>query len=171
MTSAEQIETYLKEHKAQRFLGCFASDKLPENPPVNSSLIANIDPSTKPGSHWIALLHLNSATQAAYFFDSYGLDEKHIDRYVNDYTNFYRYLSKYSLGAFKRNTEDYQNMGTDVCGEYSSFAVLNGSPLDNPKAYQRFKPIQRINGNFKLYDVKQLVNNDRIVRNLIRMRP
>jgi hypothetical protein len=53
------------------FLGVFAIDKIP--PAVDKSknlkIIINLDPSTKPGSHWVAIWRKNTTS---YYFDSFG---------------------------------------------------------------------------------------------------
>ena len=40
------------------FLGTFAYDEVPELPKRlrNFSIVGNVDPSSKPGSHWIAIV-------------------------------------------------------------------------------------------------------------------
>ena len=56
---------------ASTFLGVFPSNKLPRKRRYPSSLIANTDPDTKPGQHWIAM-YFPSKTKKE-FFDSYGM--------------------------------------------------------------------------------------------------
>mgnify|MGYP000084934052 CR=1 FL=1 len=51
------------------FLGVFASDQLPKVVEKPSRLIANTDPSNKPGQHWVALFFSENAE----YFDSYGM--------------------------------------------------------------------------------------------------
>ena len=57
--------------KDPAFLGVFAIDKVP---PVvkkarNVKLIVNLDPSNKPGSHWVAIWRKGTT---GYYFDSFG---------------------------------------------------------------------------------------------------
>jgi len=56
------------------FLGVFPIDKLPKsvkfNPPC--SLIVNFDPSSQPGSHWVAIFIPDG--DSCEYFDSYGRD-------------------------------------------------------------------------------------------------
>ena len=70
----KQLLRALKQHRetGDVFLGVFASDKLPTrlNAPHDVALIANTDPSDKPGQHWCAF-YITPA--CVYFFDSYGL--------------------------------------------------------------------------------------------------
>ncbi len=170
MTTTLQIERYLKN--VPNFLGVFPSDELVKNPPANSCLIVNLSPHNKEGTHWIALLHLNSQQQPPYMFDSYGFDETYLDYYSRQHTHLKAYLTLYSSiwNRFDRNYEDYQSMDADTCGEWSSYAILNGSPSDNPNAYKIFKPYSRINGNEGLHNSEQLKNNDRIILRLINIR-
>ena len=58
----------------QRFLGVFASDKLP-NVKNGQMYIANLDKSTEPGSHWIAIYGSNGNL---YVYDSFGRNSKTI---------------------------------------------------------------------------------------------
>src|SRR5271156_72479 len=54
------------------FLGVFAIDKVPrtvDRKAGNVKLIINLDPSTKPGSHWVAIWRRNGKS---FYFDSFG---------------------------------------------------------------------------------------------------
>jgi hypothetical protein len=55
---------------ANRFIGAFPSDKIPSRSHYPYSYVLNTDPSTEPGSHWVAFYH--SSPTNAEFFDSYG---------------------------------------------------------------------------------------------------
>jgi len=46
--------------------GVFASDKLPSVVSVPCAIVVNLDPSTKPGSHWVAI-HIDANRNADYF--------------------------------------------------------------------------------------------------------
>ena len=51
------------------FGGVFPSDMLPRRKCRFSLYVVNLDPHTKPGSHWIGI---HFANNIAYYFDSYG---------------------------------------------------------------------------------------------------
>ena len=53
------------------FGGVYASDSLPVHKKRFSSFIANLDRSTLPGSHWVAI-YFENKYNSAYYFDSYG---------------------------------------------------------------------------------------------------
>lgn len=61
-------------HYAQRlsipyFRGVYMRDTLPDKPRVNESCIVNLEPLSKPGSHWVAIY---KRKREAYYFDSFG---------------------------------------------------------------------------------------------------
>ena len=65
MTSSLYIKSYLAED--DNFFGCFPKDKLPIFP---KSLIIDIDDSSKPGDHWVALVLFKTK---GFYFDSISL--------------------------------------------------------------------------------------------------
>jgi hypothetical protein len=64
------------------FLGVYTSDQLPYVTAQPNSLIVNSDPTTKHGSHWLAI-RFEPRSSTAYYFDSYGLAP-----FVNDIQSF-----------------------------------------------------------------------------------
>lgn len=69
---SSQIAAALKtdKHASNYFVGVFPCDKLPEQISYPCCLVANTDPSTKKGQHWVAF-HFDHRGNAEYF-DSYG---------------------------------------------------------------------------------------------------
>ena len=72
---SSQLLKALKHHRETRdiFLGVFPSDKLPPSMQYTKpavALIANTDPSYKPGQHWCAFY---ITPDCVYYFDSYGI--------------------------------------------------------------------------------------------------
>lgn len=53
MMNRSQIER--KFTKEKRFLGVYAADKIPKLIPSGYGVIINLDPSNKPGSHWVGV--------------------------------------------------------------------------------------------------------------------
>lgn len=94
------------------FLGVFARDELPDQPPYPSCFILNTDPRSKPGQHWLAVFY--SKNGFCSFFDSYGKPP-----------SFYRlesYISRTSLGW---NSNERRLQGnSSFCGFYSILFLL-----------------------------------------------
>ena len=66
------------------FCGVFPSDKLPQTiDKYPCGLVANTDPSTSPGAHWVSILM--TSRQNAEWFDSYG---KPFEFYGPPFTTF-----------------------------------------------------------------------------------
>lgn len=76
-------------------------------------VISNIDPSRKPGSHWIAIY--KTSNSAVEYFDSYGLPPLHTD--VNA-----KLSSTFTNISF--NTIQLQGSNTSVCGQYCLVFLL-----------------------------------------------
>lgn len=73
--NTRQLEKALKNHRDVRpyFKGVYACDRLPRTIPKRSPavLVANTDPSSLPGKHWVAYYFTSGDT--VYYFDSSGL--------------------------------------------------------------------------------------------------
>jgi len=48
----EEIERTLRRRRVGSFDGMFAADELPDNPHL---LVANTDPASQPGRHWVCI--------------------------------------------------------------------------------------------------------------------
>ena len=95
-----------------RFEGVFSIDNLPKYLPTNSCLLFNSDPTSKPGTHWLALF-MNDNKQLE-FFDSYGLN-----------TTFYK-LSKKNLPkhySLKCNKTQLQDLYSTKCGYFCLYYI------------------------------------------------
>jgi hypothetical protein len=80
-----QIERLFK--KQPIFQGVYSSDTLPKNPGL---LICNIDPSAKPGKHWIAI-YMGDDGRGEYF-DSFGrAPYEHYEHYMNSYCHIWTF--------------------------------------------------------------------------------
>lgn len=123
-----QIEDYLKP-KNKNFLGCFASDELPKNPPVNSCLIVNYSKHSQDGTHWVAMMNLN--TNNVMFGDSYGFEPDGEDLLLSRQTNFHNYLIRHSNNnRYTHNEYNLQDVNSDCCGEYCCKFIIDGLPAD-----------------------------------------
>ena len=112
-----------------KFLGVFSFDHLPSLFHYDNSsccCIVNIDPSTKPGSHWVAFF-FDSQLNSLEFFDSYG--------YPPSYFNFNIRLpdSSHHKPHLAYSSIPLQSLSTTVCGQYCILfcyfrAMLSSSP-------------------------------------------
>ena len=91
------------------FLGVFAADRIPQldqrQERYPCALIANTDPSTRPGEHWVAY-YLSSPNSPIEFFDSYGLEP-----------TFYPNLPTFTTPTV-HNSTSLQSLNSLVCGHY-----------------------------------------------------
>ena len=69
MTYLDQLTTIGQRMFGDRYVGTFPSDKIPRLK-HNQSCILNVDRSTEPGSHWVALYRGKGDT--CYVYDSFG---------------------------------------------------------------------------------------------------
>ena len=104
------LEIFMRQdpHTAPFFEGVFAADVLPRVLHKKPSLlIANLDPITKKGSHWVAFYR--GCEGRGEYFDSYGLPPMVTEhkRFLNRTCQSWRY-SPVCLQAFN----------STVCGEY-----------------------------------------------------
>ena len=101
-------------------------------------IIANTNSTaTPPGhvGHWIAILALNDRSKPPEYVDPYGFLPDDSDSILGVETNFRRYLVGASTaaghgGAFRSSAVEIECADSDVCGELSTYAVLNGMPAD-----------------------------------------
>ena len=93
------------------FIGVFAANEIPTNPPINSSLICNTDDNTEPGQHWVGV-HYSEKKQmkTTTFFDSYGLN---YNMYGLDIPNVRIW-----------NDHQLQSLDSAACGYYCIYFVM-----------------------------------------------
>lgn len=88
------------------FLGCFPDDKIPEsgyNTPY--CFIVNTDPSTAPGTHWVAVFVLNP--NVVWYFDSLnGVPTESMKLFLN------------SFSKILINERAYQSIFSELCGHF-----------------------------------------------------
>ena len=93
------------------------SDRLPKQIVKRpKGFIVNVDPSNKPGSHWVAI-YLTEDGKGE-FFDSYG---QRPDVYSQSFKTF---LKKFSI-RFTWNDRILQSIRSRVCGQYCLFYALH----------------------------------------------
>ena len=98
------------------FIGVFASDKLPKTVKTYPAcMIANVDDSKQPGSHWVAFFFDQEGQ--GQFFDSYGHSPQHYTTKFNDLLNK-------NSNSWTFNRKKVQSDFTTVCGQYCLYYVL-----------------------------------------------
>lgn len=96
----------------QSYVGCFACDEIPSPPKYPAAWVVNLDPSTMPGSHWVALY--SPCPGVVLYFDSLG-DEcpPTIHKFFDD--NFL---------VMSRQQHQIQSNDSKVCGQYAMFFIF-----------------------------------------------
>lgn len=102
----KEIQCFMKKIKPELEFSVYPANRLPIIVSEPCYIISNLDPDTKPGSHWVAM-YLGHGGVGEYF-DSYG-----------------RKPTSYHLSFLNRNTKRWafnsdriQNDFTSVCGQY-----------------------------------------------------
>lgn len=125
------------------FKGVYPCDLLPKTIGKPSIIICNTDPSSQPGTHWVAIYISKNGGE---YFDSFGNPPLQIE--------FLRFLSKHAKNNWNYNKFQLQDENGITCGHYCVLYAL-----------------LKING-FSLCDMISLFTdtnfvNDIIVSNLI----
>lgn len=108
-----EIDRILRRNKTTRkiYRGCFPADMIPRFRQFPSAAVVNMDDSTLPGSHWVALYAPDK--YRIFYFDSLGGD---IPWLVQSYMrkNFHTVTQQFM---------QYQHPKTNVCGHYAIYFV------------------------------------------------
>jgi hypothetical protein len=143
------MEQYEKQFKNFKFFGAVPYDfrTLPEieelyninfNKLVNSNknilgMVINLDDSTKPGSHWVALYAVLNENKI-YYFDSVGnRPGKRVRNFNKEIFNYMRNNNNNKLFDIRYNHIKHQSGGSE-CGVYSMnflIRLLNGESFDH----------------------------------------
>lgn len=92
------------------YMGCFPADRIPRCRHFPCSMVVNLDESSKPGSHWIAIFA--QSKHYVYYFDSFGLDA---EGKIKEYLNKFDYVTRQIITV--------QSIISDVCGYYAIFFI------------------------------------------------
>lgn len=130
--NTSQIDRAIRR-RCKDFHGVYASNRLPrlfqQDLPV--FIVANTDPSHKPGTHWISI-YIDSSRNG-FYFDSFGKPPQNL---------FQRYLNKYCI-RWTYNNRVLQSDFTYYCAHYVVYFIL-----------------ELCRGNYKLFDVFDSINNN-----------
>lgn len=178
-TTARQLAVFMSHHLGRKFLGVFSSDTLPHYDQItpDSCLIANMSPEKDPGTHWVALLHLNNRKRPPEFFDSYALGDQ-LDSLLDVHTHFNHYLEEGSKkwghhGTFYFNRIELQDVRdphggpSDTCGEWCCFALLHQCLPQDPRS-QHINPAWEKAGLVNLN--KLATEGDQRIKKIIQLR-
>jgi hypothetical protein len=124
----DQLRTaaFLHRRLGPQFGGVFASNKLPKIANKNAYIV-NLDPASKPGSHWVAI-YFDKTKASVDYFDSYGLKPKsvHIIRFLKRNAMFKHY-----------NEHVYQSPCSVVCGQYCLYFLYHRAASQPMSLMQR----------------------------------
>jgi hypothetical protein len=140
-----QLEWLLYRHPSTRnkFGGVLARDQIPIRP-SHTAYIINLDPSSEPGSHWVAIFF--DRRGFAEYFDSFSLPPpKDIVKFLE--TNSFVYTC---------NGQQLQHVRTAVCGQYCVYFLIGR--CSNKTMSQVLQPFSTVS----------LMSNDRLVFRCIR---
>jgi len=97
------------------FLGVFALDQIPSSfSHYPCAYVANTDPSTRKGQHWVAFYH--ESPKRLEFFDSYG-----------EPPQTYSFPFPSELSSLRYNAYPLQKLNSSVCGQYCIFFIFHRS--------------------------------------------
>lgn len=102
----KEIQICLKKINPAMQFNVFPANRIPVRVSLPFFLVSNLDPDTKPGSHWVAI-HIDKNGMGEYF-DSFGRKPtKHLEAFLNVNTKKWFY-----------NNEVIQNYFSSLCGMY-----------------------------------------------------
>ena len=130
-----EIKQALESNKftKRNFSEVYAADELPKSlDTFPCGFIANTDPSTKPGTHWVAFYF--SSHEKGEFFDSYGYSPKQ-----------YKFFKFYKPEIW--NDRKLQSSFSEVCGQYCIFYLYHKS-----RGYSMSKIVNMFTDNTSLND-------------------
>lgn len=138
-----QIERFMKKISPKLEFNVFAANHLPIRVHLPIYLISNLDPDSKPGSHWVAIYI--SSNGIGEYFDSFGRKP----------TGFHEHFLKRNSKMYYYNGTILQNYLTRVCGMYCLVFL-----------YYRFKNLSMY--NFVNMFSDSTICNDIILRQLFK---
>ncbi|KAG8236362.1 hypothetical protein J437_LFUL016582 [Ladona fulva] len=132
-------------HTSPLFRGVYPADKLPKSFNYPASFVVNTDPSTKGGTHWIAV-YMDENGRGDYF-DSYG-----ITPFIREHINFMNRV----CASWKWNKVKLQGWGSTVCGNYAAVFIFHRSKGHSMKKFlSSFDNSNSVNNDskfMKIYD-------------------
>lgn len=120
-TYENQLNEYGRKLFGRRFLGVFSSDKLPRRLKSRQMYIANLDPSSQPGSHWVGA-YKSGNNGKIYMYDSFGRSTSRIIPSAN---------RRYGSGNVKDTQYDAEQKKRETnCGQRCLSALMLFDHID-----------------------------------------
>lgn len=139
----EDLQLCMKKISPTIKSNVFPANRIPVFMNLPVYIISNLDPDSKPGSHWIAI-HIDINGNGEYF-DSFGRKP----------SGYHKWFLKRNANKWFYNHEPIQNQFTSVCGEYCLVYI-----------YFKFKGKTMFDFLSLFYD--NTICNDLIVRNMFK---
>jgi hypothetical protein len=117
--NTNEIESALRSNPktASLFRGVFACDTVPADiQPLPAGLIINTDPSSKAGTHWVAVFQEHPRTIE--FFDSFGKEVEYYGKCLAKALSGKRVISQ---------QQQLQSDFSELCGQYCMFFLYKRS--------------------------------------------
>ena len=132
-----QLERALERNPFTKrtFRGVFAADELPDLDTFPCGFVANTDPRTEPGTHWVAFYF--PSRDKGEFFDSYGYPPEY---YGEPFT-------AYNVETI--NSHKLQSSWSEVCGHYCIFYLYYRS-----RRHSMSKIVNMFSSNTTINDCK-----------------
>ena len=158
------MKQYEKKHDDFRFLGVVPSDcptkihcelsnidikSLKKNKIDKIGMVYNLDVSSGPGTHWVAVFVDNKNNEINYY-DSYGSKPPFlINKFLENLKNKYKKINENSVLIYNDKRHQY---GGSECGMYSINFILER--LNNVNMYEIYK---RNISDKKMNDLRKLI--------------
>jgi len=110
----DTLQILCTSRNVNSYLDVYAFDLLQRSINKTCTIIVNVDPHTKGGSHWLAE-HFRPKSSYAYYFDSYG-----IVPFVSDIVD----IVQRNCTTWDHNRRQLQSPNSDVCGKYCCLFAL-----------------------------------------------
>lgn len=118
----QEVQLHMRKIHPLLEYNVFAANRIPIHVKLPIFFVSNLDPDSKPGSHWIAI-YIDEHGDGEYF-DSFGRKPR---------GSHYLFL-KTNCKKWVYNTQVVQNYLTSVCGEYCLLYIyfrINGVSFNN----------------------------------------
>ena len=111
----------MKEYNSKGFKGVYAIDEISQIPIQGTTnkmgVILNLDKSSQPGSHWVALYIDADGDKSVEYYDSYGEDPP--ESLLRDIKSVVDKINPDTYLKFKINKIKQQSDSSDTCGIHS----------------------------------------------------
>jgi hypothetical protein len=133
----DQIEEIMNKYKAKGFKGVYAIDEINKIPISDKmGVVLNLDPSNKPGSHWVALYIDSKGDRSVEYYDSFGRDPP--ASLMKDLKQMIDKINPNVYLKFKINKIKQQSVSSDNCGFFAMQFLIdrfNGKPFKECSGY------------------------------------